>query len=262
MKLIYHLLLVLIIFACGCSSNKFIKLEDDPACKTVFSGNLVNTPIWDSYFPAIVLKNGYLKRTLSYKMKEDGVDFIEKKSGIFSSIDTVFYPFSEILTIIDTNKNCIYGSMPKTFLAKDLFVRIHLHYIGNEPDYWPTYIEMKAGESFSYCVKPGIYLVTKIQFFREKDEDQSLRLPYIELVAQPNSIHNTVSFNITPCDIPVKSQSKNIFYVPYKIISRTTETAVAGLLGGETGQDIIKDLREKNNDIAGYYKIEIKYDEK
>lgn len=248
------------LLATGCSSNMFIDREDDPDCKTVITGSLNENPVWNTFYPAMVLKNGYLKKAISFQMKEDGVDFVENKSGIFSSIDTVFYPFSEITAIVDSNKNCIYGKMPKAFKEKSLSARINLRYV-QDTTISPVYIVLEPGETFNYCVKPGTYVVEEIIFTHTQGIDQSLEIPYIKFIAQPDSVNEIGAFTISKAGIPDRSSKENAVYVPYKILRDNSESNRAAFWGGAISSAMTTLSRQLDDTKAGYYKIEVKYDE-
>lgn len=245
----------------GCAPNKLIKKSVQPDCETAITGYYSMPTIWNSYFPAMVLKNGYLKRAISYQLKDDGVDFVEKKSGIFSQVDTVFYPYSEITTFIDSNTNCVYGEIPKVFRLKDLKIQMNLFYL-EDSTYSPAYMELEPNKTFSYCLRPGTYKIDKILFEHSEGRDKSVSVPSLIFHIKSNSLNNLGHFIITRVSAPEQTNNPNIYYVPFRIVSRKAASAFIGGIGGIVGG--IAAVASNAADIYAddYYKIEIKYDEK
>lgn len=85
----------------GCSQNKLVLLKDNLNCKTVVEGFYSSSRIWNTLYPAFLLKNGTFKLGSEIKRDSSGIYFVEEKTRIFQSIDTLFYPYKDIQTVID-----------------------------------------------------------------------------------------------------------------------------------------------------------------
>lgn len=257
MKLFFIVLVTyVLLFLTGCSSNKLIRLEDDQNCATIIEGYYSNPKIWNNYYPAFVLKNGKFRLAKEIKRDSIGIFFLEKKTRIFQTPDTLFFPFSEIQTVIDSTRLCTYGEIIDRHAFKDIKLTLHLAY-DNDTTYKPIFLELEPNEKFSYCVKPGNYTIKGIVVNNNGRLDGSLGIPKIKFNVESNKTNYIGSISLANN----LSDSNNCIVVPYKCFYDSKKSAAVGFMFGLIGTIVYESTKSYNDEADGIYLIKINNDE-
>jgi hypothetical protein len=247
------LIIILVSFALlqGCSSNKLAILEDNKDCTTAVEGHYSSPSLWNSYYPAILFKDGNLKLGNEILRDSSRVDFLTKATGVFQSNDTLFIPFSKIKAIIDSSRNCTYGEIPKNYSDRGVEIKIFLSY-SEDSTYQPIYFDLNPNEEFGYCLKPGHYRFNKIQFLQKQNIDESLELPDLGFNADTNSTTYLGDIDF----INSTNEANKCLIIPYKNIHNENDAAI-GFMFGLIGTAINEALKSKDKDADGYYLLKI-----
>lgn len=256
--------LILLFILSSCSSNKFVELNDSSDCNTTIEGNFVSPQVYKYYSPAILFSKSS-KYNVKYGkvIKEDssGVFFLEKQSGLFGGTDTLHIKYLDIRAIVDSNKNCVWGSLKDNEKA-GIHIKLFLKKI-DEPKYSPIFIDLTPGKNFQYCVHPGIYEITKIT---KENPDESKDIYYMsvsdsigEFEVKPGVVNYLGDIKFLNND----SEEEPALIVPYKEQSTgSSAAAVGGLLGGAIGGAIagaVTASANANAAVAGSFRIGITF---
>lgn len=167
-------ILAVTLFLLGCSSKSLLKYDKTSDCKTTIEGSFITPPIYKYYGPAILFQKG---EKYNYKMgsvissDSNGVYFVEKKEGIFHTPDTLYYEYSLIRAIVDDNNFCVWGNLQKmeTDSKNSKQIKLELYKIDSTTNKKYSFIELTSNTSFSYCLSPGDYFITRIVEGDERD---------------------------------------------------------------------------------------------
>lgn len=253
MKKIFLLLIVLTLT--GCNTNKLITNNKDD-CNTVVEGFYAFPQIWNSVAPAIVFKNNnYVKYGTVIKRNPDNIVFVEKKTGIFHTPDTLIYPLGDIRAIIDSTKECTFGNLPERYAEIGLVLRLYISKKGSaEKEY--KYLELRPNQKFSYCLEPGIYSIKKIEYLNAEGIDESDSIPFGEINIEQYKTNYLGNISmITTFDV-----NNNVFKIPFKQVYSNSEASAAAAFFGILGALAYDLTRGENNETMGYYRIAISDD--
>jgi hypothetical protein len=256
----YALCLSLVLF--GCNSKSLIKY-DTSNCNTTIEGNFHTPPIYKYYSPAILFKKDSKK---NYKMgsvissDSNGVYFVEKKLGPFHNPDTLYFEYSQLRAIVDDNKFCIWGNLDEKEIdnVDSKQIKLELYKIDSTNNNKYTYVELTSNSSFSYCLLPGNYFITRIIEGDEKDTyKETIPLTLFKFHAVENEanyigdLHFVGSYDINDStfSIPNRKQTGNFI-----LVTGDPFTTAFGLL--ISGAAALKNSNEgKGNN---YYNINIR----
>ena len=257
MKLIFiSILLISILFIEACSTNKFISVDDDSKCSTTIEGYYSSSKIWNTYYPAFILKGGNFKLASELYRDSTGICFLEKSTRVFQTPDTLFYPYNEIQVVIDSTKKCTFGEIPNRFFYKGIDIRLTLSYAA-DPKYKPIYIELEPNESFAYCVRPGNYIIDKIEFRIKDNLDESYQIPKISFNVEENKKNFLGSIKL----VDSEKDSANCLKIPYKSVVNSGESASVALMFGLVGSIIYQGIKAAGkSDFDGYYYMKTSVD--
>ena len=251
----YSFIFILLIIFTACNTNNLYRFDEDPNCTTTIEGYFSAPNIWDSYYPAIVKKGQIVYGNVISKSDKD-IIFVERKSGIFHSPDTLKFPIQDIETIIDSEKNCIYGAIPNKFAVKGLKVKMYLikRYA---PELESIFLELEPNKSFSYCVAPGTYGIDRIEVIYKKGIDESLSVPFRPFIIKPNTTNYIGNVSLL---VDTSACTDNVYKIPFKNLVNNSDAAVAGFLGGVIGGVIYAAVKSANSDVSKYYYFKIEND--
>ena len=249
------IILISLIFIEACSYNKFALYEDDSKCDTVIEGYYASSKIWNTFYPAFISKKGIFKRAAELSRDSNGVYFKEISTRIFQTPDTLFYAYDDLQVIIDSTKKCTFGDIPNRFFYKGIDITLYLSY-PDDPKYKPLYIELEPNEKFSYCVRPGKYIIDKIEFKIKDNIDQSYKIPKISFNVDANKRNYLGSIRL----VDNEKDSADCLKIPYTNLVNSGESAGVGVMFGLIGTVIYQGIRAMNTDIDGYYYMKVEND--
>jgi hypothetical protein len=256
--------LIFVFILSSCSSNKFVELNDSSDCNTTIEGNFISPQVYKYYSPAVLFSKSS-KYNVKYGkvIKEDsgGVFFLEKQSGLFGGTDTLYIKYPEIRAIVDSNKNCVWGSLKDNEKA-GVHIKIFLQKV-DEPKYEPIFIDLTPGKNFKYCVHPGKYEITKVTKENPDESkeiyDMSVSDSIGEFEVKPGVVNYIGDLKLLKND----SEEKPALIVPYKEQSTGSSAgAVGGLLGGAIGGAIAGAITASANAddaVAGSFRFGITF---
>lgn len=237
----------------GCSTNKLLLFEDNPKCQTTIEGNFRTPQTYKYFAPAILFKKDFkLKYDLGKVIRENegGVYFEKKTYSFLDHPDTVFYNYSDIRAIVDSNYFCLYGHLEDNE-CKETSIKIYLEKEGS-PEYQPIYLELVTNEKFSYCVDPGSYKVKRI--VKHISEDYYYEcFPVFDinieaLFGRANYIGDIVFSS-------ENNQHTDFVKIPYyKQVKAENAGAAFGVIGSIIANSSNSSWRDK---ISGYYYFSI-----
>jgi hypothetical protein len=192
--LLFPLIISILVYGCY-ASRELAKYEGSSECNTVITGYYDQVEFWNTYYPAIVLKNGYLKVGVVISYDKMGITFVEKTSGIFDKQDTVFIPFNDLQTIVNGNGKLVYGKIPRAFSSPLAYPLTIWMRSATDTTAQAFNIQLTPYESFSYCIKPDFYYFLG---FRIGAFTYSVDMPLIGFRAAPDSVNNLGKLLIAP----------------------------------------------------------------
>ncbi len=126
--------------------------------------------------------------------------------------------------MIDSNKQLIYGKIPKKFY-RVLNIQMILE-PENQPEVKPSRILLKADEQFGFCVPPGTYQVKAVTFIdKDGNSDYVVDLPKLKLTIKENAANYIGDLYLNYC--PEGIQVQDTLILPTKMGGRI---AAGGLL--------------------------------
>jgi hypothetical protein len=179
----------------SCSGpDKAVRTSEYPACKTIVEGFL---HAGEGYFghpgvtgPAIrIMRSGDIHTLHGNVVRETdkGIFFLPKKEGFFTP-DTDFYPYEQLLWVVDENNKLIRGEISEEKKAEHRVVMVLSH--SGKPDAKEVSVELKANERFSYCLNPGKYQIARMLYQGDnRHVDVSDSLPLITLTVEPDVVN-------------------------------------------------------------------------
>lgn len=177
----------ILFFCIGCT-NYAVRTKDNPHCKTIVSGKAYSQVNWSGQYPAIILKEDGDSKTYYgsiVEIKQDGVIFARKLSGRYNRPEK-FFPFSDVLCLIDKNKELVYGKIPK---EKEESWRVDFTIIPlKDPKAESLTMNFEPNEDFSFCLEPGDYKVREMKFTWKNDyTDFANELPDLTFSVKPDT---------------------------------------------------------------------------
>lgn len=258
------LFLTSILLLYGCNANQLIKHSDSPTCETTIEGNYFTKSIYKFDGPAILFPWSNLvpiRHGKVIRKDSNGVLFLQNKSGIFGSADTLYFKYDKIRAIIDSNNQCVWGHI-STKEEVGIHMKIELSKY-HEPYYSPIYLDLFPDRKFSYCIKPGKYEITKIiEYFPFKSEE----VYYASIpkhIAKFEIKRNCANYIGDISLLDNRSSDKASLIVPCKNQS-TGKTAafIGGFMGGLVGGAIagaMVSIENANADSSGVFRISFKH---
>jgi hypothetical protein len=134
MKSIISFFTIIILFLqLGCGTNKFTTLHNTTDCTTTIEGNFTTPKVYKHFPSAVLFKKG---NKYNYKLgtvvdqNKDGVFLLEKAYSFLQIPDTLFYEYSIIRAIIDSNYFCVFGDIDKNE-SKKMSLSFYFEKIGD-----------------------------------------------------------------------------------------------------------------------------------
>ncbi len=160
-------------------------------CNTFIEGSFSYPKIWKYNYPALLDKNGYIKYGDVIKKDDDGIYFLEKKSGLFHSPDTLFFTYDKFKTVVDYKNKCTFGEIPEGYFIELSELSISLKSLDTlvDPPYYFA-LELEPNKSFSYCAKPGNYVCENVSFNFSDGMIEAFQVPNIKLEVKKNTVTN------------------------------------------------------------------------
>lgn len=202
-----------VLLLCDSCKNYAVSTKDNPHCQTRISGNVYSGLIWYGQYPAIMLKeDGEAKiyyGTIN-AIKRDGVIFARKLNGRYNKPEK-FFPYSDILFLINKDCELVYGSIPK---EKALIWGVDFEVTPiNDSTSRGLTISLEPNKPFSFCMEPGDYRIRRAHFILTSDfNDHANQLPDLTFSVKPNTdnfigniyVDSVVAGSspmVIPCDI-------------------------------------------------------------
>ncbi len=247
--------IITILFLSSCSTNKFIALSDNSDCVTTLEGRFLTKDEYNYYAPILLFEKKY-KMGKVIKFDDAGVFFVEKKSGILHSPDTLSFKYNEIRAVVDSNKQCIWGELKSREKQK---VELRLYATRkDDPEYSPIYIDMVSETDFSYCVKPGVYVISGI--YREEKPSSldkayvSIRQPLFEFVVEKGKTNYLGDITL----VADNKKTQNTLSVAFKE-QGSASPLIGGLFGG-LAYGVTNALLNATADSCGSFNLDIIHD--
>jgi hypothetical protein len=217
----------------GCSTKELIKYSDDNSCITTIEGNYFKElkPGYD--YPVIFLKmEKYPKRIKGELIivKEDGIIFDPDNIGFYDE-DETFFSFDTLYGVVNSAGKLIYGAVPEFYDAPPIRHKLIMELTKKETED-KTKLVLQPNEPFAYCINPGEYIVSVINFAIEENklQDTGYDLPIINLTVEEGKANYLGNIYV---DYKTKDD-KNALVIPCKN-EDAGASFTAGFLGGVIG---------------------------
>lgn len=217
--------LFIFLLVTGCSSYELTKYSHNSSCSTTIEGNYYKD-IESSYsYPAIFVKMTKYPKLVRGKLisiDDKGVIFDPDNIG-FSNQPETFFSYDTLFGVIDNSGKLVYGDIPDFFALK------HKMIIGLTESKTQQYVELilEPNEPFAYCLNPGNYSISSIQFISSKKvQDIGYDLPNIHLIIEEGKVNY---FGNIYVDYKVKTD-ENIIVIPCTR-NNTERSAALGMFG-------------------------------
>ncbi len=181
----------------GCYSKGITKDESRAPiqCESPLIGYYDRPVYWNSYYPAIILKSGYLQVGVVTSYDDKGIMFLRKKTGILDNPETVFIPYEEVQTVINSSGQLEYGKVPPSF-TYSYYLPVNIFVKSVSDTSVPVFrLPIVPDQSFAYCLAPGDYVIQKFQF---SYTIKSVDVPPISFNISADSVNNLGRVFITP----------------------------------------------------------------
>lgn len=199
-----------IISLIGCSNHELTRYSDNPKCNTTIEGSYYKDlqSIIDP--PHIFLnanKGQKLVRGQLLSVDSSGVLFDPDNIG-FSNEDPTYYPYDTLYGVIDSFGKLIYGSIPNSYVKK------HILTIGLEETKTQEFsrLILTPNEPFAYCINPGNYKITEINFTDKKIQDIGTNFPEIMLTIKDGMVNYIGNVFVDKR----KREDENVLVIPCK----------------------------------------------
>jgi hypothetical protein len=245
---------------CNCASTRILTLKQKPGCETSVEGYYHCAEPWNKAKPAIIIRQGRDMKIITGQIvsqDDRGVMFDPGGEGYIGDPKPEYFKFDKIEALIDENGEVARGSIPVMYsraYALELQLRPK-----DDPEAGSITLQLKPNERFGFCVPPGNYVVSKMQFKNDyrKMVDEGVDIPNLTILVEQNK-SNYIG------DLYLDCGDENLhvpIVIPYKIVHRAggpedfdMGTAVAGALGGAVGAGIygaVKDASTGFRDPKG-----------
>ncbi len=114
----------LLLSSCA-STKKAATLDKRPDCSCSLEGYFETKAVWSDKAPALINKINETFYGEIIEINDEGVLFDKTKSSPFYDPEPYLIPYNEIKSLIDENRNVIYGEIPKqssTMLSMELYL--------------------------------------------------------------------------------------------------------------------------------------------
>jgi hypothetical protein len=195
--------MVRIVFLCiisvtvnSCGIHEAVKTEDAQNCKAVIEGFLNSKVTFIRKGPALIF-NQSRDESIIYgqivSKNDSGIFFLQDP---FYTPDPTFFSYKNIQCAIDSNRTIIYGKLPKRF---QFYWGMEWSIVSiDDSSQEPIKMVLNANKPFSYCLKPGTYCVSDIEFEGNYSEfvDKADSLPRIIFNVETNKVNNLGTINL------------------------------------------------------------------
>lgn len=230
-RIIFSLVLLVTLTLISCTPYA-VSTKDNPSCKTVVQG-IFHAPISVKNFDPderplmISKKNGVQRIEAGRVISQDsnGIVFRRKKVGVAGGGTDRLYKYSEIMCLLDSSNQVVYGSIAACKLPQwSMEVRLSPLSIGAGTD--EVVVVMKADEEYSYCVEPGKYAITEIKFMLNGDIDVNSSKTNLMVDIQKGRV-NYLGDVILDSD----EKTTDTWIIPCRIDERKSDGAAAAMFG-------------------------------
>ncbi|MBL7014367.1 MAG: hypothetical protein ISR83_08100 [Candidatus Marinimicrobia bacterium] len=215
----------------GCVPNPYL-LNNNPECLSTIEGFYHSPFVVKVEKPTLVLTNE--PRAILHgeilEFNDQGVLFDQSKQGPFYDPEPTFYNIDDILTLVDGNKNILYGEqIPSLVTTTELILNIRRV---NDLNAKGIRLEFKPNSQFGFCLKPGLYEVKNLVFkyYPTNNLDRGVDYPSLFIQVDGNTSNYIGDIYLNPPD----SLGATI-KIPYKILDRPEVSGVVGATGGAVG---------------------------
>ena len=237
MSLNKQILLILFFIVIGlfinCSTVNAPLLTNAPNCSSSVEGFYYCTDQWSGNTPAILIKDNDNYKIIEGEIisyNDQSVEFDPGKESPFYDPEPKRFDFKDIVTLIGNDGEIIYGTIPQKY-SKAYSLELFLSSLSN-PEKKPVTLNLQPNQRFAFCVPPDNYNITRI-LFKDKKNNIDEAIDYPELVLNiKDGCSNYIGHLMLN---PKSSKLENPIILPYKILSRPTQSSTAGILGGAIG---------------------------
>ncbi len=260
----YLLLMIITIALYGCANvpgvrNEAPTISDQPQCRSVVEAFLRTDTVYHPKPPYIVLKKSQdFNGTRTYRggiieLNDSGVVFLRSKDGQYS-VETKFYPFSDIECLIDSNNQIVIGEWKKKIGFWNIELMCQKE--GN-PDAELFSIVLQPNQKVSYCIEPGEYRIVYLRF-RSTDNylDCSDSLCCSRFTVARNAITYIGTFELEYRWKP----SSGMTMIPFKVLHHQGMNSTyppMGLVGGALQYYADKEKAEKEAKETPFHALKI-----
>lgn len=221
----------------GCATSKIPSLKHRPDCETSVEGYYYCVDPWQRSKPALIIRHGTGMKILTGEiMSQDakGVTFKPKGEGYIAEPDPEYFKFKNIEALIDENGEVAYGIIPDQF-SRAYALELHLT-PRDDPESKPIKLVLEPNKQFGFCVPPGNYIVSEIQFRNDyqKMVDEGVDIPRLEVRVEENHSNYIGDIYMDCGDL----RREDPIAIPYKIKHRPSEAMndfIAGAAAGAIG---------------------------
>ncbi|QQS37878.1 MAG: hypothetical protein IPM56_08040 [Ignavibacteriales bacterium] len=256
-KLFYLIMILAVsLTLVGCSSSELTKFSEDSSCKTTIEGNYYKVAI-QKYSQLYLKMEKHPKKVLGSLISFDSTNavFVPVNMQMGDS-DTSVVPVDTIYGLVDKFGNVLQGEIPE-FWKKDLNEDLinHKLWIGLTDIRTELYYELRLqpNEPFAYCINPGVYEVTLLDFYEDRDiADKGYDFGKIIITIKPGIVNYLGNIY---ADYRTKDD-ENIILVPCSYYNGGAQSA-AGQFGGFLGSLVYTIANEiSNSDLHHVIHIE------
>jgi hypothetical protein len=230
MSTIKSILIVSIFALQGCAGNKsLVPVKVNHKCVTTVEGFYHSKIFYPNTVPALLLKDVPLPKILHGQilgLEHAGIRFDPVREGLLYDPPAVLYKYDEIVCAVNDSRQVVYGVLPDKY--SDVWSLEVFLVSTDQPDAEPLKMALEANQKFSYCLDPGNYVVTKIEFKSRRNWiDKSVSIPKLGFTAvkgHANYIGDLYLDYASP-------GSPNVHVIPFEIKYRPKAHAAAGQFG-------------------------------